>query len=236
MDSRLWMARDLVLGSPDQPLGEAGALMARHRVRHLLIVDPPGSRHLVGVLSSHDLYRASDADLHPFSPQALDRITGTVGAAMTHAPFAIAPDTSIAAAARILRDRKFGCLPVVERGELVGVLTEHDLLRAFLSLSGADQPGYEVTALAPDGSDVLGSMVALAGRHRLTLTSANVFAHEGKRYALCHFVGAQSEAFVDALWRSGQTILRVRTSAAEPGASPAPPLGRDRQPERVAKP
>jgi CBS domain-containing protein len=211
MDTSLWMSRDLLTVTPATPVHVASQRMARRRVRHLLVVADEGSDELVGLASSHDLFLAAEAGIHPFSPVAADRSSTTVGAIMTRSPRSIAPSTPIAEAARILRDEKFGCLPVVDRGVLVGILTEHDILRAFLRMSGADQPGYEVTCVVGDAGagDVLGVMHALATSRGLRLVSANVFDHDGKRYAVVRFAGVRDDAFVEALWASGLTILRV---------------------------
>lgn len=210
MDTSLWMARDLITVTPDTPLHLASRLMADRKVRHLLVVAPADSRNLVGLVSSHDLFLAAESGINPFSPRAVDRLTQTIGEIMTAHPCSIPSNTSIGDAARILRDKKFGCLPVVDHGELVGILTEHDILRAFLRMSGADQPGYEVTCVVRDGDDVIGRTNALATGRRLCLTSTTVFEHEKKRYVVLHFVGQKDDTFVDALWRSGLLILRVR--------------------------
>ncbi len=220
MDTSLWMARDLLTVTPDTPLHVASQQMARRHVRHLLVVDREGSRHLVGIVSSHDLFLAAEAGVSPFSPLAVEGDRRTIGEVMTTHPVSIPSTTSIAEAARILRDKKFGCLPVVDRDELTGILTEHDLLRAFLRMSGGDQPGYEVTCVVASATDVLGEMHHHAERRGLRLVSANVFDHESKRYAVVHFTGKRNDDFVEDLWRSGLTILRVRpTEVAAPVAA-----------------
>jgi CBS domain-containing protein len=228
MDTSLWMARDLLTIGPDTTLSAAARQMAERRVRHLLVVDPPGSRHLIGVVSSHDLYLAADAGVKPTSPHALTREhrhgEPVVASIMTVRPVTITSNTSIADAARLLRDKKFGCLPVVDHGELVGVLTEHDLLRAFLAVSGADQAGYEVTCVLAPGQDVIGEMNGLASRRGLQLCSASSFDHGGRRLGVVHFHGAKNDAFIDSLWRCGHTILRVRaTGSGTPAVIAAPP-------------
>jgi CBS domain-containing protein len=57
-----------------------------------------------------------------------------IGEVMSEEPIWIAPDASIRDAARIMADRKIGCLPVLERGELIGIVTETDILQYFASL------------------------------------------------------------------------------------------------------
>lgn len=206
------MARDLLTVRPGTSLTEGARRMAERRVRHLLVVDPDRPTRLVGLVSSHDLYLAAESGVNPFSPRAAERSTRTIGEIMTMHPQTITPSTPLADAARILRDRKFGCLPVVEHGVLVGVLTEHDILRAFLRWTGADQQGYEVTAVAAADRDVLGELSQLATAHALRIVSASAFEHDGRPLLELHVAGGRDEGFVEALWRCGHTILRVRAT------------------------
>ncbi|MBL8754609.1 MAG: CBS domain-containing protein [Planctomycetes bacterium] len=216
MDTSLWMARDLLTVTPDTPVEDGAREMARRRVRHLLVVDGGDREHLLGIVSSHDLYLAAESGMNPFSPRAQDRSGRTLGEIMTARPTTIAPTTPLAEAARLLRDKKFGCLPVVDHGRLVGVLTEHDILRAFVRWTGAEDPGYEVTAVAAKDHDAFGDLVRLAGVRGLRLVSAASFAHDGRDLLVLHVAGKHDDSFVDALWRCGHTILRVRTTGAAP--------------------
>ena len=219
VDTSLWMARELLTVQPETSLEDGARMMAKHRVRHLLVVAASDPTTLVGIVSSHDLYLAAEPGMSPFSPLALDATGRTLGQVMTSNPRTIPSTTPLAEAARILRDKKFGCLPVVDHGRLVGVLTEHDLLRAFVRWTGADQDGYEVTAVAAPGRDAFADINQLAKARGLHLVSASSFAHEGRALMVLHVSGHHDDTFVDSLWRCGHTILRVRGTGT--AASPA---------------
>ena len=62
-----------------------------------------------------------------------------VDAAMTPDPVSITPQTSVEDAARLMLKHKIGGLPVMENGELVGIISTTDILRAFLSVVEATQ-------------------------------------------------------------------------------------------------
>ncbi len=56
-----------------------------------------------------------------------------VGGVMTLQPYVTSPDTPLLDAARMMLTHRVGGLPVVERGHLVGILTESDILTAFVT-------------------------------------------------------------------------------------------------------
>jgi acetoin utilization protein AcuB len=92
--------------------------MDEHRIRHLPVVT--GGR-LIGMVSDRDVRSAVAG---PPGPGA--------GRIMTPDPVTVSPDTRIEHAARLMLDRRFGSLPVVDATTLVGIVTYTDLLRAFV--------------------------------------------------------------------------------------------------------
>lgn len=106
-------------------------------VRHVPVVD----EHLkvVGVLSHRDLVRASAAPARPSDDRigvARDLWSVPVTEVMTTDVRTIGADAPISEAAKAMRHGRFGCLPVVdEAGVLVGIITEHDLLRVVEELA-----------------------------------------------------------------------------------------------------
>jgi CBS domain-containing membrane protein len=108
----------------------ADDLMQLGRIRHMPVLDHR-SDEVVGVLSQRDLFRGALARALGYGKHAQDKLiaTLTIADVMTNDPVTTTPDTPLADAARIMAERKIGCLPVLEGGELVGILTESDFLR-----------------------------------------------------------------------------------------------------------
>jgi CBS domain-containing protein len=133
------MARRPITIDPDAPLGTALAVMVERGVRHLPVVDDDG--RLVGILTDRDLRSAliAPALAERLPPRWRRRARSLqrrgealrVRDAMTWDCMTTGPEASLAQAAARMLDGRFGCLPVVERGRLVGILTEHDVLRAL---------------------------------------------------------------------------------------------------------
>ena len=143
------MEREVVTLNAGDRLDLAEDIMQLGRIRHLPVVD--GER-LVGVLSQRDLLRAAISSLLQL-PRREERewlASVAVSAVMTTNVFSVAPDATVRSAVRVMIDKKIGCLPVVEDGKLVGLLSETDCLRQLAHVFAIAETKAGLTAL-PDG-------------------------------------------------------------------------------------
>ncbi len=110
------MSNDVLTIAADAPLSQASAEMRLGRVRHLPVVDGKGT--LVGLLSHFDVMKT------------LLRGKGTqVADAMSVRLVTLREDALAADAAKLMRSRKVGSMPVIDaKGRLVGLLTEADFV------------------------------------------------------------------------------------------------------------
>jgi CBS domain-containing protein len=123
--------RDLMTPDPttlkrNDKLTLADDIMRLGRVRHLPVVDDD-DQALVGIVTQRDLFRDALAQAIGYGKHAQRRILDTLSVKDVMATDVVTtgPDTSLVDAARLLTERKIGCLPVVKNG-LVGILTEGD--------------------------------------------------------------------------------------------------------------
>jgi CBS domain-containing membrane protein len=116
----------------DEVLTLADDLMNLGRIRHLPILAEDGKR-VVGVLTQRDLFRGALAQAIGYGERARRKLLETVLVVevMTTHPITTTPDTPLAEAARMLIERKIGCLPVIENDRLVGILTEGDFVALY---------------------------------------------------------------------------------------------------------
>lgn len=117
----------------DETADLAELLMSLGSIRHLPVVNREGQ--LVGVLSNRDVLRVSHGparpeEAHPLQP----RSSLLVQEIMSPDVLTVSPDTSAREAALIMRKNQFGCLPVIDRGRLVGIVTEADYVELAASL------------------------------------------------------------------------------------------------------
>ena|SRR5690242_347204 len=127
MHVRDLMQRDVVTLGVQDRLDLADDIMRLGRIRHLPIVE--GTR-VVGILSQRDLFRAAVSSLLQLRFEAERKWLATVPvqAVMTPDVVTVLPGTPLRAAARLMAEKRIGCLPVVEDGTLVGLLSESDCL------------------------------------------------------------------------------------------------------------
>ena len=121
------MARPVLRVAEDDELEVADAALALARSHHVPVTH---GRRLVGVIADRDLLRVRRGD----SLHARD--------IMSKEPHVIGPDASLAVAAQRMLAHRVSCLPVVDHGELVGIVTTYDCLRVTLEyLRGLEREG-----------------------------------------------------------------------------------------------
>lgn len=126
------MTPEPVTLGPEDTLMRAVELMRLKRIRRLPIVI--GER-LVGLVVEGDLKRAQPSTLSESQEEFQQVMEGTtVSRIMIGKPITVADDVPLLDAAATLHETKYGALPVLREGRLVGILTDHDILTTFVEL------------------------------------------------------------------------------------------------------
>lgn len=126
------MTPNPVTMSPEDNLMEAAQLM---RLRHIRRVPIVSGGKLVGLLAEGDLKRAQPSTLSSTQEEFTAVMEGTqINRIMIENLVTTSPDTPLLEAVHTLWSSKYGALPVLEDGKLVGILTDNDLLGALVKL------------------------------------------------------------------------------------------------------
>jgi acetoin utilization protein AcuB len=197
------MTRPVITAHPDLAIQDALALMRQEHIRRLPVVDSKGQ--LIGMVSDRDLLHASPSDATSLSVWELNYLLSkiTIDQIMTKEVISVSGDTPVEEAARIMADNKIGGLPVLQDGELVGIITETDLFKIFLELLGARETGVRATVIVPD---VPGELAKITSEVR------NL---GGNIVAMVQALGASSENRLVTLKVAGVEIETLR-NALEP--------------------
>jgi acetoin utilization protein AcuB len=208
----MWMSRDVVTVVPETSAAEAAKLMTQKRVRRLMVVEKwADGLHLLGIISAKDVIHAFPPHVNPFAIEGPDaRLTPTtVSQIMTTNPRSTTPDTPIEDAAALMCAHKIGALPVLRDKTLVGIITESDIFRAFVSLFSSDEAGARITFDATQGEDVFELMGKLSKRHHLKVSSLIWTRHDELPVCVVRVAGATVDKLLDELWSSDHAVVNV---------------------------
>ncbi len=140
MTIRELMSGGLITVRRETPVLEARDLMAREKIRHLLVTD--ADRTLAGIITDRDIRLNLPSQATSLSVWEISHLLTklTVGQVMTRSMITIGPDRSAHDGAQLMLDHKIGALPVVEDGHLIGIITETDIVRAFIAMTRRAAP------------------------------------------------------------------------------------------------
>ncbi len=128
------MTTQLVILNTTDSLEKAERLFKKHRIRHIPVIE--GNQKIVGMLSLTDLLRISFADGAYEDEEDIETVVYemfSIPQVMAKNIKTVNPDTTIKAVAELLAREEFHAVPVVEDGDLKGIVTTTDLIKYLLS-------------------------------------------------------------------------------------------------------
>lgn len=137
MDSEIKVREVMMKGPVTLQSGDildlANDVMTLGRIRHLPILD---NGKVVGVLSQRNLFHSALVTALGIRPKERKELLKAirVNEVMSAPVITVSPDARLKEAARMMMEKKIGCLPVIENDTLVGLLTESDILRYVATL------------------------------------------------------------------------------------------------------
>ena len=176
------MKKDLITITKDERMTTAKKILKEKNIRHLPVVD---GKRLIGLVSNMDIRKAEASPATSLEIRELHYLLDklTVGEIMTRNVITISPDISVEEATTLLHDNKIGCLPVVEDGNLVGILTENDVMDILIEVMGMKEKGSRLEILVEDKPGALADVTRLIKEHNVNIISVVTDAADepGKR-------------------------------------------------------
>jgi acetoin utilization protein AcuB len=180
-----WMNPKVITVDVDDSMLDATKLLKEHGIRRLPVLE---KGKLVGIITDRDLKRASPSDATSLEAHELLYLIATIKVReiMTKNPISVPHNYTIEEAAEILLQAKISGMPVVDKdGDVIGMITQTDLFKVLISLTGVGKKGVQFAFLLEDrpGSikDVADVIRAYGGRMASILSSYEK-APEGHRY------------------------------------------------------
>jgi acetoin utilization protein AcuB len=150
---------------------EAQKMMKEKNIRRLCVTK---DGKLMGMVTQHDLLKASPSPATSLSIWEINYIWGKmkVEDVMTRDLITVSPETTFEEALMIGQKKKIGSFPVVEKGKLVGITTESDIVRLVTRVLGLREEGSRVTI---EGLELkLGSLskiISVVDQHQVVILS-----------------------------------------------------------------
>jgi acetoin utilization protein AcuB len=159
-----WMTRQVVTIGPDESVSHAMRLMKDRGIKHLPVVD--GGR-LTGVISDRDIKayapsKATSLDVYEINYLlAKATVKEAMGATLT----TTTPEAPVEEAALVMLDGNIGCLPVLKGDALVGIISDRDIFRALVDISGVRHRGHRICVTVPDRPGTIREFADIVRRH-----------------------------------------------------------------------
>lgn len=164
------MKKDIFTLRSDQTVQDVMNLFEEKRIRHAPIVD---DGKVVGIVTDRDLKDAMPS-MFTVAPKG-EPYKKKVSEIMTKNPIIVHPLDFVEEIALVFYEQKIGCLPVVSNNQLVGFLTETDLLYTYIELTGAHQPGSQIEIKVPNRSGALYEVSKVFYDHKVNVLSVLVY-------------------------------------------------------------
>jgi CBS domain-containing protein len=128
------MSADVEVVERNDDLRQVEERMAAKKLRHIPVLE---QGEIVGIVTQRDLFKAAMSSTMGYSEKAQKAYLQSVRVKeiMVYPGVTVAPDSTVSEAADLMVHKGIGCLPVVDRTQLVGILTKTDLLRCLRALS-----------------------------------------------------------------------------------------------------
>ena len=166
-----WMTKNVSTVSGNANIAEAITIMREKRIKHLPVVDE--KEKVVGILSDRDIKEYTPSKVSSFDVYELNYIlfTTKVKAIMKKKALTTSPTTAIEDAAMTMLDNDIGCLPVVSGNKLVGIISDRDLFRVLVDITGVRQGGERFFLVLKDRPDITREALDTIKKHGFGIES-----------------------------------------------------------------
>jgi len=138
-----WMSKKVILVNVNDSMHDAMKLMKENRIRMLPVMD---KGELVGIITDRDIKRASASDATTLEIHELTYLMIRIKVAdiMNKKPITVRFDHTLEETAEVLLNNKISGVPVIgDKGGVVGIITQTDLFRALISMTGIGKRGIQ---------------------------------------------------------------------------------------------
>lgn len=167
-----WMTRDVLTVTPDVSMMRAAKMMKDKGIRRMPVVDENGK--VVGIISDRDIKEASPSKATTLDVHELYYLLAEIKIKdiMTKHPITVRDSDTVVKCAAIMHDKKISGLPVLnDKDELVGIMTQNEVYRVLLSITGVYHGGIQMGFKLPDTRGTLKEVLDTLRAHKARVIS-----------------------------------------------------------------
>ena len=175
-----FMTRKVVYISPDTPIAHAADIMRDQKLHRLPVIE---NDKLVGLVTEGTIAEASPSKATSLSIYEMNYLLNKtkVKDVMIHDVVTISQYASLEDATYLMLKNKIGILPVVDNEQVYGIITDRDIFKAFLEVSGYGEKGVRMRFVTEDEVGVLSHIIALLVEENLNISNTvNIPRKDGK--------------------------------------------------------
>jgi len=196
------MHTDLVTVSPKTTLVEAKEMLEKKAIAHLLVVD--SKKKLVGIVSDRDLKKYWASPATSLSSHELNYLLQKVlvSMIMVKTVHTVPTSTTIERAAFIMQQNRISALPVMEDGELVGIITSNDVMGVLLQAIGMSDDSMRLSVFVKDTMGTLAEVTEALKNAAVNIQSLISYPekdHPGVSQLVLRVANQDSEKAIGAL-------------------------------------
>lgn len=163
-----WMTKKVFSVSPDDYLSDVLSLMKEKGIKHVPVIK---SGKLKGIISDRDIKEYSPSKATSLDIYELHYILAKtkIKEIMTTGVITTTSDAPVEEAAMIMLDRSIGCLPVLDDDDLTGIISDKDIYRALVDITGVRHGGNRICVTIEDRAGSIKEVADIIRKHSFRL-------------------------------------------------------------------
>ncbi len=165
-----WMTKRVYTVSPNDSVSDASKILKEKNIKHLPVLK---DGKLKGILSDRDIKeyipsKATSLDIYELHYLIAKTKVKEI---MRKKVFTTTPDTPIEEAAMLMYDQNIGCLPVLDNGRLVGIISDRDIFKVLVDITGIRHGGHRIFLTIDDRPGSIKDVADIVRKHGFSLQS-----------------------------------------------------------------
>ncbi len=208
---RDWMTSYVHTAAPETSVSEVVQLMKEKKVKHLPIVSKGAVAGIVSDRRIKEYLPSKGTSLDIYELNYILAKT-TIKEVMVKNVITVHPDTPVEEACMIMFDKDVGCLPVVEQGKLVGIISDKDMFRVLVEITGVRRGGHRISLSVEDKPGSIREVADIIRTHGFrwqSILSTSEKAAPGQRYIVIRTRGEGNFSGLKQELENKYSMIRV---------------------------